>query len=168
MAPQDLPQLGASPVEGSGPSAGAGGPASPTPPKASTQWLAQLGVELSALGLPMTSGPKTAWLTAQPLLAAMPAKLASEADSLETVPGGASGSDGHGGSGAPPVSPGPGPAPGGAAGGASGGSGGIALSGLLPLAGLLLLAGARASRRLRLSCPPLLTAGFVLIPERPG
>ena len=67
-----------------------------------------------------------------------------------------------------PVSPGPGPAPGGAAGGGSGGSGGIALSGLLPLAGLLLLAGPRAIRRLRLSCLPLLTACFVLIPERPG
>jgi hypothetical protein len=118
----------------------------------------------------MTGGPKGPWLTAQPLLAlaAMPAKLAAEADSLETGPAGAIGGDGHSGSGAPPVSPGPGPAPGGAAGGASGGPGGIALSGLLPLAGLLLLAGPRAIRRLRLSCPPLLTACFVLIPERPG
>jgi hypothetical protein len=166
--PQGLPQLGASPVEGAGPSGGAGRPAPPTPLKASSQWPAQLGVELSALGLPMTGGPKTPWGSAQPLLAATPAKLAAEADSLETGPAGAVGGDGHSGSGAPPVTPGPGPAPGGAAGGASGGSGGIALSGLLPLAGLLLLAGPRAIRRLRLSCLPLLTAGFVLIPERPG
>jgi hypothetical protein len=116
----------------------------------------------------MTSGPKGPWLSPQALLAAIPAKLATEADSLETGPAGVIGGDGHSGSGAPPVSPGPGPAPGGAAGGAPGGSGGIALSGLLPLAGLLLLAGPRAIRRLRLFCPPLLTACFVLIPERPG
>ena len=166
--PQELPQLGASPVEGAGPSGGPGGPSPPAPRKASAQWPAQLGGELSALGLPMTGGPKTPWLSSQPLLAATPARLATEADLLENGPAGAGGVDGHSGSGAPPVTPGPGPAPGGAAGGASGGSGGIALSGLLPLAGLLLLAGPRAIRRLRLSCPPLLTSCFALIPERPG
>src|SRR5262249_51161118 len=72
--PQGPPQLGASPVESAGPSRGPGGPAPPTPPKASAQWPAQLDVELSALGLPMTGGPKTPWLSGQPLLAATPAR----------------------------------------------------------------------------------------------
>jgi hypothetical protein len=64
-----------------------------------------------------------------------------------------------------------GPAPGSSTGGSSGaavGASGPAPSAFLSLACLLLLGAPRALRRLRLSSRPLLTASFVLIPERPG
>ena len=66
------------------------------------------------------------------------------------------------------MGPPPGPAPSGASGGSAMGGSGLAFSAFLTLAGLLLLAAPRAMCRLRLSNRPLLTAFFVLIPERPG
>jgi hypothetical protein len=129
-----------------------------------------LSCELSALGGRVTNNCSTGWLGAgeRALSASSMSFAATEGNALAARVG-SSGGGGHGGSAAasPPVSPGPGPAPSGASGSAAGATG-LALSGFLTLAGLLLLGAPRAMRRLRLSCRPLLTACFVLIPERPG
>jgi hypothetical protein len=129
-----------------------------------------LSCELSALGGSVANNCSTSWLgaTQRALSGSSVAFAASEGNTL-AVPVGSSSGGGHGGAAvaSPPVSPGPGPAPSGASGSAAGATG-LALSGFLTLAGLLLLGAPRAMRRLRLSCKPLLTACFVLIPERPG
>jgi hypothetical protein len=129
-----------------------------------------LSCELSALGGRVTNNCSTGWLGAgeRALSASSMSFAATEGNALAARVG-SSGGGGHGGSAvaSPPVSPGPGPAPSGASGSAAGATG-LALSGFLTLAGLLLLGAPRAMRRLRLSCRPLLTACFVLIPERPG
>jgi hypothetical protein len=86
--------------------------------------------------------------------------------SVATAPGHGDGGSAGGGR---PVTPAPTAPPSGASGGgAPAGGSGAAPSIFLTLAGLLLLAGPRATRRLRLLCRPWLTSFFVLIPERPG
>jgi hypothetical protein len=127
-----------------------------------------LSCELSALGGSVANNCSTSWLGATQRALSGSTETASEGNTL-AVPVGSSSGGGHGGAAvaSPPVSPGPGPAPSGASGSAAGATG-LALSGFLTLAGLLLLGAPRAMRRLRLSCKPLLTACFVLIPERPG
>jgi hypothetical protein len=130
-----------------------------------------LSCELSALGGSTTDNCTVGWLGAKRVVNSSTVSFGHVAGVLGGVTGGGlPPGGGHGGSaiGNAPVSPTPGPAPSGASGAAVGGSSGVAPSGFLSLAGLLLLAAPRAMRRLRLSCRPLLTACFVLIPERPG
>jgi hypothetical protein len=126
--------------------------------------------ELAAFGGHLTANCSAGWLGAQRLPVQSSVGLATAEASLVAAASPPAGG-GHGGSGggSAPVSPTPGPppAPSGASGSAAGASG-LALSGFLTLAGLLLLGAPRATRRLRLSCEPWLTACFVLIPERPG
>jgi hypothetical protein len=126
--------------------------------------------ELAALGGHLTANCSAGWLGAQRLPMQASAGLDIAEASLVAAAGPPAGG-GHGGSGgrSAPVSPTPSPppAPSGASGSAAGASG-LALSGFLTLAGLLLLGAPRATRRLRLSFEPWLTACFVLIPERPG
>jgi hypothetical protein len=136
------------------------------------QRAGSLSCELSALGGRSTDNCTAGWLGAKRVLSTTTVSFVRLAGSLAAVSGGGlPPSGGHGGGSAggnAPVSPTPGPAPSGASGAAVGGGGGVAPSAFLSLAGLLLLAAPRAMRRLRLSCRPLLTACFVLIPERPG
>ncbi|MHB8233391.1 MAG: hypothetical protein ACYDHT_01925 [Solirubrobacteraceae bacterium] len=137
------------------------------------QRAGSLSCELSALGGRTTDNCSAGWLGTKRFLNTSAGGVVPIAASLAAVTGGGlPPGGGHGGGSAvgnTPVSPTPGPAPSGAAGaGVGGGGGGVAPSAFLSLAGLLLLAAPRAMRRLRLSCRPLLTACFVLIPERPG
>jgi hypothetical protein len=130
-----------------------------------------LSCELSALGGSMTDNCTVGWLGAKRVVNSSTVSFGRVAGALGGVTGGGlPPGGGHGGSAIAnaPMSPTPGPAPSGASGAAVGGSSGVAPSAFLSLAGLLLLAAPRAMRRLRLSCRPLLTACFVLIPERPG
>lgn len=132
-----------------------------------------LNCELSALGGRTTDNCTAGWLGTKRFLDTSSVSFTPDAASIAAaIGGGLPPSGGHGGGSAvgnAPVSPTPGPAPSGASGAAmGGGGGGVAPSAFLSLAGLLLLAAPRAMRRLRLSCRPLLTACFVLIPERPG
>ncbi len=136
------------------------------------QRAGSLSCELSELGGSSTDNCTAGWLGAKRVLSTSTVSFVRLAGSLAGVTGGGvPPSGGHGGGSAignAPVNPTPGPAPSGASGAAVGGGGGVAPSAFLSLAGLLLLAAPRAMRRLRLSCRPLLTACFVLIPERPG
>jgi hypothetical protein len=131
-----------------------------------------LGCELTALGGSTTDNCTVGWLGAKRVLNPSTVSFVRVVGSgLVAVNGGGlppGGGNGGATGGSAPVSPAPGPAPSGASGAAVGGSSGVAPSAFLSLAGLLLLAAPRAMRRLRLSCRPLLTACFVLIPERPG
>jgi hypothetical protein len=136
------------------------------------QRIGGLSCQLSGLVGRMADGCPAGLVEAQRLVALPSGGSGNGSSSLAvTVAGGPSGGDSGGSAGGShqPAAPGPGSAPGGAAGvGSAAGGSGLGLSAFLTLAGLLLLAPLRALRRLRLSCQPLLTACFVLIPERPG
>jgi hypothetical protein len=112
----------------------------------------------------MTNSCTAGWLGGQSFLSASPADLTK----VTTTRAGAPARDGSEGSGSGGRSVVPSSPPSGAVGGSATGGSGIAQSGFFTFAGLLRLAPLRAMRRLRLSRRPLLTAFFVLIPERPG
>lgn len=133
------------------------------------QRAGDLRCQLSGLSGPSTENCTASWLGAQSVLAAYSVEGSGGATATAPSNGGGSdgGDDGSAGGGRP-LAPPAGPAPSGAVGSAAPGGSGIGVSGFFTLAGLLLLAAPRAMRRLRLSCRPLLTAFFVLIPERPG
>ncbi len=139
--------------------------------KTASQLSGQLSCELSALSGRSAGGCGAGLFGAQSLLLASPATLSGVSASLDPAATGVVPERGsHGSSTAMGGAP-AGPAPGSSTGGSSGaavGASGPAPSAFLSLACLLLLGAPRAMRRLRLSSRPLLTASFVLIPERPG
>jgi hypothetical protein len=126
-----------------------------------------VGWELAGLASPISPSLASSWIQAQRLVtAAAPVSLAVDGD-VSAASGGAGEEHGNSSGGNHEPSPVPGPAPGGAAGGAGGGGSGVGMSAFLTLAALLMLAGLHNTRRLRLSCRPLRSSFFALIPERP-